>query len=54
MKRKRFSVDQIVAVPKQAEVGVRVAEFIPQLGISEQTFLSVEVTCSGTDLLPEN
>ena len=36
MKRKRFSVEQIVAVLKQAEV-VPVAELIRQVGISEQT-----------------
>ena len=38
MKRKRFSVEQIVGVLKQAEVGVAVAELIRQVGISEQTF----------------
>ncbi len=38
MKRKRFSVEQIVRVLKQAEVGVPVAELIRQVGISEQTF----------------
>jgi putative transposase len=38
MKRKRFSVEQIVAVPKQAEVGVPVVELIRKTGISEQTF----------------
>lgn len=37
MKRKRFSVEQIVAVLKQLEVGVPVAELIRQVGISEQT-----------------
>ena len=37
MKRKRFSVEQIVGVLKQAEVGVPVAELIRQVGISEQT-----------------
>ena len=36
MKRKRFSVEQIVAVLKQAEVGVP-AGLIRQVGISEQT-----------------
>ncbi len=34
MKRKRFSVEQIVAVLKQAE-----AELIRRVGITEQTFL---------------
>ena len=38
MRRKRFSVEQSVAVLKQAEVGVPVAEVIRQAGISEQTF----------------
>ncbi len=38
MKKKRFSVEQIVAVLKQAEVGVPVAEVIRKVGISEQTF----------------
>jgi putative transposase len=38
MKKKRFSVEQIVAVLKQAEVGVPVAELIRKVGISEQTF----------------
>lgn len=38
MKQKRFSVEQIVGVLKQAEVGVPVAELIRKVGISEQTF----------------
>ena len=38
MKKKRFSVEQIVGVLKQAEVGVPVAELIRKVGISEQTF----------------
>lgn len=38
MKRKRFSVEQIVAVLKQAESGTPVAELIRHIGISEQTF----------------
>jgi putative transposase len=38
MKRKRFSVEQIAAVLKQAEVGVPVGELIRKVGISEQTF----------------
>jgi len=37
VKSKRFSVEQIVVVLKQAEVGVPVAELIRQVGISEQT-----------------
>lgn len=38
MKKKRFSVEQIVAVMKQAEAGVPVAGLIRKVGISEQTF----------------
>lgn len=38
MKRKRFSVEQIVAILKQAEMGMPVAELIRRVGISEQTF----------------
>ena len=38
MKKKRFSVEQIVGVLKQAEVGVPVSELIRKAGISEQTF----------------
>jgi putative transposase len=38
MKRKRFSVEQIVAVLKQAELGMPVADVIRHIGISEQTF----------------
>ncbi|HEU5340211.1 transposase [Edaphobacter sp.] len=38
MKKKRLSVEQIVGVLKQAQVGVLVAEVIRKAGISEQTF----------------
>jgi putative transposase len=38
VKRKRFSVEQIVAVLKQAELGMAVADIVRQTGISEQTF----------------
>jgi putative transposase len=37
MKRKRFSVEQIVAIVKQAEMGLPVAELIRRVGIREQT-----------------
>ena len=38
MKRKQYSVEQIVAALKQAELGMPVADLIRQLGISEQTY----------------
>ena len=37
MKRKRFRVEQIVDVLKQAEMGAPVADWIHHLGIAEQT-----------------
>lgn len=47
MKRKRFSVEQIVAVLKQAELGLPVADLIRQVGISEQTFYRWKKQYSG-------
>jgi putative transposase len=38
VKQKRFNVEQIVAVLKQAKAGVPLVELIRRLGISEQTF----------------
>lgn len=38
MPKKRFSVEQIVGILKQAEVGVPIGELIRKVGISEQTF----------------
>ena len=38
MRRKRFSVGQVVGVLKQAEVAVSVVEVRRQAGITEQTF----------------
>ena len=38
MKRTRFSVEQIVAGLKQAELGTPVADLVRHLGIAEQTF----------------
>jgi putative transposase len=38
MKRKRYSVEQIVAAVKQHEMGVSVTELARKLGIAEQTF----------------
>ena len=38
VRRSRFSVEQIVAVLKQAELGMPVADLIRKIGISEQTF----------------
>ena len=50
MKRKRFSVEQIVGVMKQAEAGVPVAELIRKVGISEQTFYRWKKQSVGMEL----
>ena len=38
MKRKRYTVEQIVAAVKQHELGTPVADISRKLGIAEQTF----------------
>lgn len=38
MKKKRFSVEQITAILKQAGLGVPIAELCRQHGISEQSY----------------
>jgi putative transposase len=38
VKKKRFSVEQITAILKQAETGTPVGDLCRQVGISEQTF----------------
>ena len=38
MKRKCFSIEQIVALLKQAQLGMAVADAVRQVGISEQAF----------------
>ncbi len=50
MKRKRFSVEQIVAILKQAEVGVPVVEVCPQVRITEQTFYRWKKRYVGLDI----
>jgi putative transposase len=49
MKRKRFSIEQIVAVLKQAELGLPVADLIRRVGITEQTFYRWKKTYSGLE-----
>ena len=50
MKRKRFSVEQIAAIVKQAELGMPVAELIWRVGISEQTFYRWKKRYAGLEL----
>lgn len=49
MKRKRFAVEQITAILKQAEHGVAVAELCRQHGISEQSFYRWKKTYGGME-----
>jgi putative transposase len=50
MKRKRFSVEQIVTILKQAEMGLPVAELIRRVGISEQTFYRWKKQFTGLEI----
>ena len=49
MKRKKFSVEQIVAVLKQADLGLPVADLIRQVGISDQTIYRWKKQYAGLD-----
>jgi len=50
MKKKRFAVEQIVAIVKQAELGIPIADLIRQVGISEQTFYRWKKKYSGMEV----
>lgn len=50
MKKKRFSVEQIIGVLKQAQVGVPVAEVIRKAAISEQTFYRWKAKYAGLEV----
>jgi putative transposase len=50
VKKKRFSVEQVVAILKQAELGIPVAELIRQVGVSEQTFYRWKKKYSGLEV----
>jgi putative transposase len=47
VKKKRFSVEQIVACLKQVELGMSVADACRQFGVSEQTFYRWKKQYSG-------
>lgn len=49
MKRKRLAVEQIVAVLKEAEAGMLVADLIRRIGITEQTFYRWEKRYAGLE-----
>jgi len=49
MKKKRFSVEQIVAVLKQAELGLPVVDLIRKVGITDQTFYRWKKQYSGME-----
>jgi len=50
VKKKRFAVEQIVAILKQAELGIPIAELIRQVGISDQTFYRWKKKYSGMEV----
>ena len=51
MKKSRFSEEKIIAVLKQADAGVKVAELVRKNGISEATFYNWKVKYGGLDVL---
>ena len=52
MKKKRFTVERIVGILKQSEVGVPVRELVRKEGISEASVLPVEeAVCAGKKIL---
>jgi putative transposase len=48
--KKKFSVEQIVSVLKQAEVGVPIAELIRKAGITEQTYCRWKAKYAGLEV----
>ena len=50
MRKRRFNVEQMIGVLKQAEVGVPVAEVIRKAGISEQTFYRWKAKYAGLEV----
>jgi putative transposase len=50
MKKKRFAAEQIVAILKQAELGIPIAEVIRRVGVSEQTFYRWKKKYSGLEV----
>lgn len=50
MKKSRFSEEKIIAVLKQAEAGVKVAELARKHGISEATFYNWKAKYGGLDV----
>jgi len=50
MPKRKFSVEQIVGVLKQAEIGVPVAELIRKTGITEQTFYRWKAKYAGLEV----
>ncbi len=50
MRKKRFSVEQMIEVLKQAEAEVPVAKVIRKAGISEQTFYRWKTKYAGLEM----
>ena len=50
MKQKRFNVEQIVAVLKQAEAGMPLAELLRRVGVSQQMFYRWEKQYVGLEV----
>ena len=48
--KKKFSVEQIVSVLKQAEVGIPIAELIRKVGVTEQTYYRWKANYTGLEM----
>ncbi len=49
MKRKQYSVEQIVAALEQAELGMPVADLFRQFGVFEPTYYRWKRLCAGLE-----
>jgi len=50
MKKSRFSEERIIAILRQAEAGVKVAELVRRHGISEATYYNWKARYGGLDV----
>jgi putative transposase len=50
MKKRRFSVEQMIGILKQAQVGIPVAEVVRKARISEQTFYRWKAMYAGLEV----
>ncbi|MBN2169132.1 MAG: transposase [Actinobacteria bacterium] len=52
MKRKRFTIKQIIKILKEAELGIKIVEICRKYGIAEQTFYNWRNKYGGMTINP--